>query len=68
MSLFKNLLTLPIDRCIMDTSKRTNGLPPLESVRKLDNMDGKQGSKNAPHYHINLGKIINRILKGGNNG
>ena len=41
---------------------------PLESVRPLDNMDGKQGSKNAPHYHINIGKIINRILKGGNNG
>ena len=37
---------------------------PLESVRPLDNMDGKQGSKNPPHFHINISKFFQR-MKGG---
>ena len=31
---------------------------PLESVRKLDNLDGRQGTKNPPHAHINIWKLL----------
>ena len=41
---------------------------PLESVRLLDNAHSEKGTNNKPHFHINISKLWNRIMKGGNNG
>ena len=42
------------------TVKATPKYPLEANARPLDNADGKQGSKNAPHFHINIFKIIKR--------
>ena len=49
------------------TTQKVTPKNPLETVRPLDNMDGKQGRKNPPHFHINISKFFQR-MKGGNNG